>query len=85
MACSPPFDFANSNQFATLLHMKENVRIHIESMIDGRAETVVLADRLLTSSEYERIRENAEELEEEMPFEEEWIGVQNTCCFGYCC
>jgi len=40
-------------------------------MIDGRPETVVLADRLLTSSEYERIRESAEELEEELPFEEE--------------
>ncbi|MDE0768540.1 MAG: hypothetical protein OSB19_09120 [Opitutaceae bacterium] len=51
--------------------MKENVRRHIVSMIDGRPETVVLADRLLTSSEYERIRESAEELEEELPFEEE--------------
>ncbi|MGK0238207.1 MAG: hypothetical protein ACI92G_001671 [Candidatus Pelagisphaera sp.] len=51
--------------------MKENVRRHIVSMIDGRPETVVLADRLLTSSEYERIRENTEELEEELPFEEE--------------
>ena len=39
-------------------------------MIDGRPETVVLADRLLTSSEYERIRESTEELEEELPFEE---------------
>ncbi len=51
--------------------MKENVRRHIVSMIDGRPETVVLADRLLTSSEYERIRESAEELEEELSFEEE--------------
>lgn len=50
--------------------MKENVRRHIVSMIDGRPETVVLADRLLTSGEYERIRESTEELEEELPFEE---------------
>ncbi len=50
--------------------MKQKVRRHIESMIDGRPEIIVLADRLLTSSEYERIRENAEELEEEIPFEE---------------
>ena len=53
-----------------LIPMKENVRRHIDSMIDGRPETVVLADRLLTSSEYERLRENAEELEEEMPVDE---------------
>ena len=54
-----------------LQSMKGNVRRHIESMIDGRPDTVVFADRMLTSSEYERIRENAEELEEELPLEEE--------------
>lgn len=46
--------------------MMENVRRHIASMIDGRPDNIVYADRLLTSSEYERIRENAEELEEEI-------------------
>ena len=41
--------------------MKEKVRRQIASMIDGRPDIVVYADRPLTSNEHELIRENVEE------------------------
>ena len=59
-----------SSFWINLDQLKEKVRRQIASMIDGRPDIVVYADRPLTSNEYELIRENAEEFEEAYPMDE---------------